>query len=204
VASQDFTPLAIAQSYGPFGRADEVGEKDRQQHPLTRPARHPRPEARPIDRKPRLVADHPAVVTRRDIEHLVRSDIHDGPISHLDMKPPRDHVAGVVGHAQRLAFHADLRAVHTRLEGVATDRRIGDLDDVRSHTVHLDVLVGRVEALLAQTHDPTILSTTWIAAWEAKAAEDGLERGSAYWPGGLGLDRRATGASSPRRERPTS
>ena len=24
----------------------------------------------------------------------------------------------------------------------------------------------------------------WIAAWEAKAAEDGLERGSAYWEAG--------------------
>ena len=24
----------------------------------------------------------------------------------------------------------------------------------------------------------------WIAAWEAKAAEDGLERGSAYWQAG--------------------
>jgi hypothetical protein len=24
----------------------------------------------------------------------------------------------------------------------------------------------------------------WIAAWEAKAAEDGLERGSAYWDAG--------------------
>jgi hypothetical protein len=24
----------------------------------------------------------------------------------------------------------------------------------------------------------------WIAAWEAKAAEDGLERGSAYWDSG--------------------
>lgn len=35
----------------------------------------------------------------------------------------------------------------------------------------------------------------WIAAWEAKAAADGLERGSAYWPGGLGLDRRAAAES---------
>jgi hypothetical protein len=24
----------------------------------------------------------------------------------------------------------------------------------------------------------------WIAAWEAKAAQDGLERGSAYWDAG--------------------
>jgi hypothetical protein len=24
----------------------------------------------------------------------------------------------------------------------------------------------------------------WIAAWEAKAAEDGFERGSAYWRAG--------------------
>ncbi len=37
----------------------------------------------------------------------------------------------------------------------------------------------------------------WIAAWEAKAAEDSLERGSAYWPGGLGLDRRLARAASP-------
>jgi hypothetical protein len=41
---------------------------------------------------------------------------------------------------------------------------IGDLDDVHSHTVHLDVLVGRVEALLAQTHDLTIFLTIWPEA----------------------------------------
>jgi hypothetical protein len=29
----------------------------------------------------------------------------------------------------------------------------------------------------------------WLAAWAAKAEEDGLERGPTYWPGGLGLDR---------------
>ena len=37
----------------------------------------------------------------------------------------------------------------------------------------------------------------WIAAWEAQAAEDGLERGSAYWQSGLGMDRRAAAALSP-------
>ena len=31
----------------------------------------------------------------------------------------------------------------------------------------------------------------WIAAWAAQAARDGLERGSAYWGGRLGLDCRA-------------
>jgi hypothetical protein len=25
----------------------------------------------------------------------------------------------------------------------------------------------------------------WIAAWEARAAEDGLERGQAYWQAGV-------------------
>ena len=34
------------------------------------------------------------------------------------------------------------------------------------------------------------MADAWIAAWEAQAAHDGLERGSEYWPGGLGLDRR--------------
>jgi hypothetical protein len=34
-------------------------------------------------------------------------------------------------------------------------------------------LIG--EGMTAATAD------AWIAAWEAKAAEDGLERGSAYW-----------------------
>jgi hypothetical protein len=31
----------------------------------------------------------------------------------------------------------------------------------------------------------------WIAAWEARAAEDGLARGLAYWGRGLGPDRSA-------------
>jgi hypothetical protein len=35
----------------------------------------------------------------------------------------------------------------------------------------------------------------WIAAWDAKAAEDGLERGQAYWRAGVGVDRRRTGAA---------
>jgi hypothetical protein len=31
----------------------------------------------------------------------------------------------------------------------------------------------------------------WIAAWEAQAAQDGRERGAAYWGSRLGVDRRA-------------
>jgi hypothetical protein len=37
----------------------------------------------------------------------------------------------------------------------------------------------------------------WIAAWEARAAENGLERGNAYWGRWLGLDRRAAAAARP-------
>jgi hypothetical protein len=44
----------------------------------------------------------------------------------------------------------------------------------------------------------------WIPAREAKAAEDGLERGAAYWQGRRGVDRRqaegaeaATGVMAP-------
>ncbi|HET9754973.1 MAG TPA: hypothetical protein VFP66_00610 [Candidatus Limnocylindrales bacterium] len=38
-------------------------------------------------------------------------------------------------------------------------------------------------------------AVAWIAAWEAKAAEDSLEWGSAYWQAGWNLDRRAGPAS---------
>jgi hypothetical protein len=37
----------------------------------------------------------------------------------------------------------------------------------------------------------------WIAAWEAQAAQDGLERGSAFWQAAVGVDRRAAAASGP-------
>jgi hypothetical protein len=53
------------------------------------------------------------------------------------------------------------------------------------------------EARRAATRNRLILdgateatADAWIAAWEAQAALDGLERGAAYWGGRLGVDRR--------------
>ena len=49
------------------------------------------------------------------------------------------------------------------------------IDEARRAAVR-SALIG--ERVTPETAD------AWIAAWEAKAAQDGLERGSAYWQAG--------------------
>ena len=49
------------------------------------------------------------------------------------------------------------------------------IDEARRAAVRVS-LIG--QGVIEETAD------AWIAAWEDKAAEDGLERGSAYWQAG--------------------
>jgi hypothetical protein len=42
-----------------------------------------------------------------------------------------------------------------------------------------------VRAILTSDSATEETADAWIAAWEAKAAEDGLERGAAYWQAGV-------------------
>lgn len=64
-------------------------------------------------------------------------------------------------------------------------------------------ILASVVSLIGERVTPET-ADAWIAAWEAKAADDGLERGVSVLAGGLGLDRAGARASRSTLERPGS
>ena len=98
VESQQVLPRVVTESLEGGRRVDDVGEEDRREDPFSRTFGRDTddPGARPFDRDPRLVADHPGVVARRDLEDRVRRDVEPLAIVHDDVEDPGDGVAQMV------------------------------------------------------------------------------------------------------------
>jgi hypothetical protein len=67
VGGQAPSPAPVTETTGMLGGTDDVGEQKRRQDALALGWQQPLQDARPLDRDCRLVADRPAITTRRDV-----------------------------------------------------------------------------------------------------------------------------------------
>ena len=86
VSVQQIAPGGVTDSLQSRGRVDDVGEEHGRERPLARSiGRDPDdPRARPLDRDPGLVADHPCVVAGRYLVDGVRRDVDRIAVVGLD------------------------------------------------------------------------------------------------------------------------
>ena len=89
VAPDDIAPGGRAASDGLCGRVHDVGEQDREQHAPAAGGLGTRVRAHglEVDRDPGLVADHPGIVSGRDLEDVAGPNLELGPVAHLGSEP---------------------------------------------------------------------------------------------------------------------
>jgi hypothetical protein len=87
VVREQVAPGAVAHTSDQLRGPDDVHEQDRREVAI-KDLLYRRAEVAPpdrVDRRPRLVADDPGVVTRRDLECIKRLDDEARPIVELDL-----------------------------------------------------------------------------------------------------------------------
>ena len=84
---QHVPPCRVTDALQDRGRVDDVGEEDCCEDPLTGPfgGYAELSGTRPLERHPWLVADHPCVVTRRDLVDRVGQDVELLAVVHHDV-----------------------------------------------------------------------------------------------------------------------
>ena len=102
-----------------------------------------------VENNRRLIAEHPGVVTRGNVEDLVRRDLGVLAIVHLDGEPSRQQELKMVDLAERLVgFLAQMRRPsETRLNGRVPESQRPNAKQVQRHSRQLANLVGLVDAL---------------------------------------------------------
>src|SRR6185503_12258638 len=152
VLGEPVPPGSVSESRSLFGRADDVGHEQAGQHALgeLRPDGRPCLEPRPVDHDTRLVADHPAVVARRDVVDVAGTGLKDTSVGEQGGLASRDDDADVARHAP---FAADERLdvrgpTPTRRLDRAADCVVADLDEFLDYSAELDPAVRLIEVLL--------------------------------------------------------
>src|SRR5438309_712602 len=102
VLREELPPGRITDSFRCGGRIDNVGEQQRREDALATAHDRPAEGSHPgkVDRDPRVVADYPGVVPRRDFEGLVWAKVQRRAVGHDDVEFPSDHIAEVVVFAE--------------------------------------------------------------------------------------------------------
>jgi len=98
VEPQEFLPCLVAHSLEHGRGVDDVGEEHRREDPFAGtfgPDPHD-PSARPFDRHPRFLTDHPGVVARWDFVDRVGRYVEGVSIVHQDMQDAGHRVAEMV------------------------------------------------------------------------------------------------------------
>ncbi len=151
VAAQEILPGSVAHPLEHGRRVDDVSEEDRRDDPFAgtlRPDAH-EVRARPLDRHPRLVTDHPGVMSGRDLEDRIGRDVERLPIVHADMQDAGDRVPEVVDLAAWGAHRGC--EIHGPSPAGApvrpSDGRLGEADDLSVPLGKGADLVGGGEAL---------------------------------------------------------
>jgi hypothetical protein len=154
VPPQQLSPSPVAKPYGHLCRRDDVREEEGDKHTIARiELREPGPDPRPIDCDDRMVTHHPPIMSRWDVEDLVRAEVHRGAVVRLNSKQPLNESPGVVGRAAFLGSVVAHQSAATEgtmgagLEHIPGDRGVAELHDVGMHSFELDPLVGGVEVL---------------------------------------------------------
>ena len=140
--------------------------------------------ARELDRVPRLVADDPGVVARRDLIGVAGHDVHLGPVVHLDVQRGRRSRTrrGGSGTSRSADERLDvMRPAPARLADEAADGRLVELDDVDPAVLEAADLVRRREApALESRHDRIVRNQR--AGW-LDLTDEGRPRPRARRPG---------------------
>ncbi len=153
-----WTATVSRQPAGPRSSAaaveiDDVREENRAQDPFrVLGDAGERAHAGDVVRHPRLVADDPAIVPRRDVEDRAGPDLEGRPVLHPDPQPALEADADMVvlaepGPGERLDV---LDPVPARLEDRATDDEVVERVDVDPAERGATDLVGHIERLELQ------------------------------------------------------
>src|SRR3990172_8629793 len=175
-------------------RGDDVGEQDGAQGPLRALVdAGERAHAGDVVGHPRLIADDPAVVPRRDVEDRVRPDLEGRAVLHAHAEPAPEADADVVvlaepGPGQGLDV---LDPVPARLELRAADDQVIERVDLDLAEWRPTDLVGRGEGLGLESGHGT-RSRTRSAAEDARPATGRQYDGSSC----LGARGRGIGVSA--------
>ena len=105
--------------------------------------------AHPVDRLERLVADHPCVMAGRDVDDIVRAEIHLGPVVVPHMRASAHDVAGVVNPARRATHDRPhmLRPMPSRLMDVACNSQLTEVPHVGDAARKVLGLIGGAKVL---------------------------------------------------------
>ena len=133
------------------GRVDEIGEEERDENAAVDPGREAGEGADPgpFDLYERLVADRPAVVSRRDVEDVLGAELELRAVLELDAEPSRqDHpeVPCLAPLAADRGAHAVVPAPARLMDEVA-DRDVSEVDHAHLDEGKLDDLVRPAEVL---------------------------------------------------------
>ena len=156
VLREELPPGRITDSFRCGGRIDNVGEEQCGKDAL--PTAHDRPAegSHPgkVDRDPRVVADYPSVVPRRDFEGLVWAKVQRRAVGHDDVEFPSDHIAEVVVFAQLGAGDRldVLRPVPAGFEDRPAHHNVVQLEDLHAPARKRPHLVRTGHVLHLQSH----------------------------------------------------
>src|SRR3990172_5972964 len=165
-------PAPRARALRCGGRVDDVGEQEGAKDPLRALVdAGERAHAGDVVGHPRLIADDPAVVPRRDVEDRVRPDLEGRAVLHAHAEPAPEADADVVvlaepGPGQGLDV---LGPVRPRLDLRAGDDQVVEREDVDPAVRRPADLVGRSEGFGLESGHGT-RSRTRSAAEDARPA----------------------------------
>ena len=159
VLGEELAPACVAELACDLRRVHEIREEQGAQHAAVHAGGKAGPgtNTRPLDLDERLVAECVAVMSRRDVEHVVWAERRARAVAEVDSQASGDDDADVPRLAP-LASHARpvvLRPAPSWLGHEQADREIAELDEAGGDLRKGDHLLRRVEALARHlSHEP--------------------------------------------------